>query len=85
MVEYLEHDFFDKKQSMELLAAKEGPCQLSDAMGTTVQKSYTIDRDCISCSGHSPMILQIFKAACINYQPSIITYRNKEIDHALLF
>ena len=41
--------------------------------------SVSLDMRCLSCSGQSaPQVLQLYKVACLNYNPSQVVYRNNE-------
>ena len=37
-----------------------------------------LDKNCISCSGNQPIVLQHLKMACLNYTNSLVQYNSKQ-------
>lgn len=37
----------------------------------------TLDKQCLTCSGQSSVVLKAFKIACLTYKPTPLTYRSK--------
>lgn len=37
-----------------------------------------LDKNCISCSGNQPIVLQHLKMACLNYTNSLVSYNSKQ-------
>ena len=45
---------------------------------------FTINKDCMSCTGNAETKLNIFKVACMNYQSNPVTYQNRLIKRSEL-
>eukprot|EP00347_Sterkiella_histriomuscorum_P014958 403358851 len=45
----------------------------------------TLDKQCLSCSGQSSIVINAFKMACLSYQPQPITYQNVTSSRESLF
>lgn len=39
----------------------------------------TLDKNCLSCSGRTTVILRAFKAACLSYSPSTVAYKGHNL------
>ena len=40
---------------------------------------FTINKDCISCTDNMSTHMNLFKIACINYLPNLVSYQGKAI------
>eukprot|EP00359_Climacostomum_virens_P000882 CAMPEP_0204896932 /NCGR_PEP_ID=MMETSP1397-20131031/452_1 /ASSEMBLY_ACC=CAM_ASM_000891 /TAXON_ID=49980 /ORGANISM="Climacostomum Climacostomum virens, Strain Stock W-24" /LENGTH=675 /DNA_ID=CAMNT_0052064619 /DNA_START=1209 /DNA_END=3236 /DNA_ORIENTATION=+ len=58
----------EDKQTLKLLGSKGA---------LPAQSSIKISADCLSCAGKSSMVTHAFKLACISYDPSPLSYRNR--------
>ena len=43
-----------------------------------------MDKNCLSCAGSPAHSMELFKAACLSYRPSLVTYRNSKLSREKL-
>ena len=46
--------------------------------------SVKLDENCLSCTGANAQAMQLFKVACISYQPSAVNYRANQLSRKKL-
>lgn len=48
--------------------------------GVTEKSQFTLNQDCMSCTGNMIKKLNLFKVACINYEANPVLYQGKLVD-----
>ena len=59
---------------MKELAAAGGPKKEYGEENLVVR----LDRNCLSCSGNSRSIINVFTVACLSYRPSNVVYKQQD-------
>lgn len=59
----------EDKSTMKLTGLKSFP--------TPTNPTMKLKTECLSCTGQGAMLANAFKIACISYEPSVLSYRNK--------
>ena len=67
----------DEKTGNHVIGDPDGP----DAPNPNKPKSqFTMNQECISCSGNMSHTLNLFKVACLNYEPNPVFHEGHYID-----
>ncbi|CAI2379536.1 unnamed protein product [Moneuplotes crassus] len=77
-------DLDEKSLSEEVL----DPSQVKTSLKNDPYGAYNLvklERECVSCTNQSPIILSAFKMACLAYIPSKVRYNQKEYERKELF
>ena len=67
-------------------AEKETRDDSNSASGVNLLRAGAVEMDdkCLSCAGSPAHSMELFKAACISYKPSLVSYRNSKLSRAKL-
>ena len=66
--------------SVEMRNSDHRKNSVTESETTKVGRNYGLflDKNCISCSGNQPIVLQHLKMACLNYTNSLVQYNSKQ-------